>query len=278
MMRVTDRAAGTVGRLTRSASGGRAERNGSQDRFEDRLDNAEREEERPNREEPDVTENALPPGWGLAQAPAPSKLDGGGQTQPIEGVAPLKGGFSWTAAHEAIAPLAISTQGPPGAKPSTTFQTPEPTTAEANPTVALNESSTAKEPAAPTPVVRTEPVTPARAAMAIQEVIPRLELLEEGQLLRIAIDRDLSLEVAWAEDGIEVRMDGTPEAVAPLHDIGAQLADLLSQSGTDLLEYSTHERDEESSEHLKSGEASPDEEIEAEARPLELGNLVNVIV
>jgi hypothetical protein len=187
-------------------------------------------------------------------------------------------GFSWTAAHDAIAPLAVSTQAAASDDATTPFKAPDAKAPDAPAATIAAEAGTTKEPAAPAPVVRTEPITPARAAMAIQEVIPRIELLEEGQILRIAIDRDLSLEVAWAEDGIEVRMDGTPEAVAPLRDIGAELADLLSQSGTDLLDFSTHERDEESTEHLKSGEASPDEDIEAEAAPLEMGNLVNVIV
>jgi hypothetical protein len=73
-------------------------------------------------------------------------------------------------------------------------------------------------------------------------------------------------------------MDGMPEAVAEVRDIGAELADLFSQLGIDLLDFSTHERDEESTEHLKSDDASPDEDIEAQAAPIEMGNLVNVIV
>jgi hypothetical protein len=276
MMRVTERVTGGAERLTRSGSRSRNDRAG--ERFEERLDSAEREDEGSEREEREVSDNSLPPGWGFGQAPPTAKLDGGAQQQEAAQPPLLNTGFSWTSAHEAIAPLAVSTQSAAAKDNSTSFQAADIKAPEAPAPTVVAEANTAKEPAAPAPVVRTEVVTPARAAMAIQEVIPRLELLEEGKVLRVAIDRDLSLEVAWAEDGIEVRMDGTPEAVAAVRDIGAELADLLSQSGTDLLDFSTHERDEESTEHLKSDDASPDEDIEAQAAPIEMGNLVNVIV
>ena len=149
MMRVSDRITGGAGRLTRSASRGSSDRVGGRDgeRFDERLDRAEREDERPEREEREVSENSLPPGWGFAQTPPLAKLDGGAQVKSPEQPQILTTGFSWTSAHEAIAPLAVSTQGSASNEATNAFKATDAKTPETPaPAIAAEAGGTSERP------------------------------------------------------------------------------------------------------------------------------------
>ena len=124
----------------------------------------------------------------------------------------------------------------------------------------------------------SKPLQDARALpreVSVREYVPALKTV------RVTVDKSLSLEVSPADgDGVSVKLDGTADALRAMADIEGELRDELNQSGYQLDEFESQERESgESSEDSagEAGAAEADEAGEAEARAVTHGGLVDAV-
>jgi len=68
----------------------------------------------------------------------------------------------------------------------------------------------------------------------------------------VEVDADLTLHVAMSDDGVEVLVEGTADALDPLRDMEDALRDGLESDGQELLDYTTRQRSEDDEEQQPS--------------------------
>jgi hypothetical protein len=256
------------------------------DRFEERLEEA-RQADDTREEERRAQAHAEDDGKnGAANTPLAPKGHGGKVSQTALGsnpaVAPGPSTGSWTQAFSQIAPIA----GMQGANGQASTQAAAPAAEIKTTTMAPKGSEVVSQAKldATTQAARTRGVEKPQATFEPEWVetpdSPTLKAkaLAQGEGLRVFLDRDLAIEVAWQPEGLEVRVDGSHEAVDPLKDLGSAMEDMLGRQGARLLDYSTHVRTTREQVALKSENETTDEQNKAVARRVLKGTLVNVVV
>jgi len=123
---------------------------------------------------------------------------------------------------------------------------------QAAPTAAIADPGNAGAPAELT--AEAKPAAPQAAALA-PEVTAR-EYVPVLKQVRVTIDKSLALEVSPSDgDGVSVRLDGTAEALRSMADIEGELRDELNQSGHQLDDFESQEREGEAGADEASGSA-----------------------
>lgn len=254
------------------------------DRFEERLEEAKkadqaREEERRGK---DAREPDREAGWAPTARPlrARSVTQGSGSMGPL-GQGAQKGG-AWMTAFSQIAPLSAATSSPSSPVTETLGSSkPEAKPAPVNPKggefTPSTKGETTPEVTKAKAVVRTEQALDPRGLETPEGLITKAKVIEEGDGVRVHVDRDLAVEVAWQAEGLEVRIDGTVDAVDPMKELESAMQDMLGRNGANLLDYSTHIRAAEEQEALKSENQTTDETHNDLAHRVLQGNLVNVV-
>ena len=114
---------------------------------------------------------------------------------------------------------------------------------------------------------------PAAEAPALPREVTVREYVPMLKSVRVTIDKSLTLEMSPSDgDGVSVKLEGTADALRAMADIEGELQDELNQSGYQLDEFESEERESGESSEEGSGEAGAgDEASEAE------GDVVRVV-
>lgn len=255
------------------------------DRFEERLEEARktdeaREEERRAKGHEEAASVAVQ----APSAPRPLQTLGGnpGSGAASSPASATRAGGPWMTAFSQIAPL--TTVGAPSS--ASAPENVAPPKADAKPASLTPKGgelapSTKGEVQAETPkakaVVKTEMAPDPRWLQTPEAALMKAKALDDVEGVRVHVDRDLAVEVAWQAEGLEVRVDGTVDAVDPMKELGSAMEDMLGRNGARLLDYSTHIRAAEEQEALKSENQTTDETHNDLVRRVLKGTLVNVV-
>ena len=255
------------------------------DRFEERLEEAKKVDEA-REEERRAKDTSKPDHAAGVGAPTRRPLRGLGLTQAAGVAGPVgqaspKGG-AWMTAFSQIAPFSTGmdranapvTESLAVPKAEAKSATLTPKGGELAPTAKGEVTPDVSKAKA---TLKTEQALDPRWVETPEGLITKAKALEEGDGVRVHVDRELAVEVAWQAEGVEVRVDGTAEAVDPMKDLGSAMEDMLGRNGARLLDYSTHIRAAEEQEALKSENQKTDETHNDLAHRVLKGNLVNVV-
>jgi hypothetical protein len=141
--------------------------------------------------------------------------------------------------------------------------------------LAAPEAAPGAVPDQPT-VEAPEPAAPLEMPeVSTPEVVPTLKHI------KVKIDPQLSVEVSPSDaDGVEVRLDGTPEALRSMADIEGELRDELADAGYNLDGFSSQEREAGGEAGSEGGAGSPQGAAatsEGEQRPRERATRLGLI-
>jgi hypothetical protein len=124
--------------------------------------------------------------------------------------------------------------------------------------------------------IETQPLEPSRLHRAHEDTIAG-RVSERGVVVNV--DADLTVRVAMSDEGVEVMVEGSTEAIEPLRDLESDLRDALKQDGQDLMEFSARERSErdEAEEDGSQGGFVKTETKKNNRAPVGRGQLLNAV-